>query len=98
MSYNVVMYQITIAIKGKVKSILSHHPKKLMKFRNQQTTPEKISKNNYMKHIVHNFSSCQLSEVEYKALSYGLDYHIPSKTNDNVINTDFIKVLSKHNI
>ena len=43
-SYNVVMHQITIAIKSKVKSILSHHPNKLLKFRNRQTATEKISK------------------------------------------------------
>ena len=41
------------------------------------------------KHAVQNFSSYQLSEEEYKALSYGLHYHIPSKTNNNVINTEF---------
>ena len=44
-----------------------------------------------MKHTVHNFSSYQLSEEEYKALSYGLDYHIPSQANNNVINTEFEK-------
>ena len=40
-----------------------------------------------MKHIVHNFSSYQLYEDEYKALSYELDYHVPSKTNNDVIDT-----------
>ena len=45
----------------------------------------------YMKHTVHNFSSYQLSEEEYKALSHGLDYQLPSKTNSSVIKTEFKK-------
>ena len=84
--YNAVFHQINIAIKSKVKSISRRHQKKLIKFRNRQTKTEKISKNNYMEHTVYNLSSYQLSEEEYKALLYGLDYHVPSKTN-NVINT-----------
>ena len=80
-----------LAIKSKVKSISRHHQEKLIKFRNRQTTPEKISENKYIKHTVHNFSSYQLSEEEYKTLSYELDYHVPSKTNKNVINTEFKK-------
>ena len=85
---NAVIHQVKIAIKSKVKSISRRHQKKLIKFRNQQTVPEKNSENNYMKHTVHNFSSYQLSEEEYKALSYGLNYHVPSKSNNNVINTE----------
>ena len=52
---------------------------------------EKISENKYIKRNVHNCSSYYLSEEEYKALSYRLDYHVLSKTNDNVINTEFEK-------
>ena len=74
-----------------VKSISKRHRKKLIKFRNRQTTPKKISENSYMKHTVHSFSSYHLSEEEYNALSYGLDYHVPSKANNNVINTEFEK-------
>ena len=44
-----------------------------------------------MKHIVHNFSSCNLSQVEINALSYGLDHRIL-----NNINTDtHIKIKTK---
>ena len=71
-------------IKSKVKSISRRHQKKLTKFRNRQTIPEKISESNYMKHAVHNVPSYQLSEEETIVLSYGLDYHIPSKTNSNI--------------
>ena len=70
--YNAVIHQVNIAIKSKVKSISRRHQKKLIKFRNRQTTPEKISENKYMKkHTVHNFSLYQLSEEEYKALYMG---------------------------
>ena len=34
-----------------------------------------------MKHIVHNFSSYNLLQVEINVLSYGLDHHIASKIN-----------------
>ena len=46
-----------------------------------------------MKHAVHNFSSYHLHEGEYKALLYGLDYRIPSKTVMSLIRNlkSFIK-------
>ena len=34
-------------------------------------------------------SSYQLFNDEYKALSFGLDHHIPSKTDSNLIYTEF---------
>ena len=34
-------------------------------------------------------SSYQLTHNEGRALSYGLDHHIPSKTNPNLIYTEF---------
>ena len=86
-----VIHQVNIAIKSKVKYIWRRHQKKLINFRNRQTTEEKFSENKNMKHNVHNFFSYQLSEEEYKVLSYGLDYHVSSKTKNNVINTEFEK-------
>ena len=44
-----------------------------------------------MKHTANNFSTYQLSEEEYKTLSYRLGYHVPSKTTNNVLNTEFEK-------
>ena len=55
--YNAVIHQVNIAIKSMIKSISRRHQKKLIKSRNRQTTPEKISENKYMKHTIHNFSS-----------------------------------------
>ena len=39
--------------------------------------------------IIHNFSSYVLTAVEKYALSFGLDHHIPSKPNINMIKTEF---------
>ena len=41
------------------------------------------------KEVVHNFSSYKLSKEEHEALSYSLDYHIPSKVTRNSLNTEF---------
>ena len=41
-----------------------------------------------MKHIVHNVSSYNLSQVEINALPCGLDHHIPTNINRNAITTE----------
>ena len=38
---------------------------------------------------MHNFSSYELLHKEMKALSYGLDHHIPSKINTTQLQTEF---------
>ena len=43
----------------------------------------------FNKHIIHNYSTYSLSNEQYIALSYGLDTHIPSRTNANMIYTEF---------
>ena len=40
------------------------------------------------KHLVHNCSTYSLSNEQYILLSYGLDAHIPSRTNANMIYTE----------
>ena len=32
--------------------------------------------------------TCILTEDEYKALAFGLDYHIPIRTNKNITDTE----------
>ena len=41
------------------------------------------------KEIACNFSSYKLSKEEYEALSYSLDYYIPSQVTGNSRNTEF---------
>ena len=43
----------------------------------------------YIKHTVHNFSIYALPDEEYKALSYGLDHHIPTPCNYNAVEPEF---------
>ena len=42
-----------------------------------------------IKHTFHNFFSYVLSDEDYKALSYGLDHHIPTSSNYNTVETEF---------
>ena len=41
------------------------------------------------KQIVHNYSTYSLSNEKYIASSYSLDTHNPSRTNANMIYTEF---------
>ena len=60
------------------------------KFRGRQHKQEQpYAEMKFNKHIVHNYSTYSLSNEQYIALSYGLDTHIPSRTNANMIYTEF---------
>ena len=88
--YRTVLHQINKATKGRTKSILARHDKKLKILRQRQHHNEESDYcKNYFKYTVCNMSSYQLSHDEYKALSFGLDHHIPSKTDSNLIYTGF---------
>ena len=43
----------------------------------------------YIKHTVGNMSSYVLSDEEQLALTFGLDQHVPVKSDTNLINTEF---------
>ena len=43
----------------------------------------------FNKHILHNYSTHSLSNEYFFALSCGSDIHIPSRTNANMIYTEF---------
>ena len=78
--YITLLHQINKAIKGEIKTVSARHLKKLEKLhlRQNNVSPRK---NNliYLKHTICNMSSYQLTHEEERALSYGLDHHIPSK-------------------
>ena len=59
-----------------------------MSVRQNNVSPRK---NNlvYLKHTICNISSYQLTYEEERPLSYGLDHHIPAKTDPNLIYTEF---------
>ena len=79
--------KFSFAVKSRQKAILKRHEKKLIKFRKNQSIAPQNHKPSFAKCIVHNFSSYDLSDAEITALSYGLDTHIPKKTNSNTIAT-----------
>ena len=45
----------------------------MIKFRKQQHIYKGNTNTHFLKDVVHNFSSCNLSENENKALSFGFD-------------------------
>ena len=90
--FNALLQQFNIAIKSRQKSIICRHQKKLFILRTKQK--QRLSdvnhiRDEYMKGIVHNYSSYVLSKDEEIALSYGLKNHIPTKTSRIAINTEF---------
>ena len=85
-----LIYQINTAVSSRLVPISVRHQKKIEKFwgrqhKKEQPHPEmKINK-----HIVHNYSIHSLSNERDIVLSYSLDTHIPSRTNANMIYTEF---------
>ena len=88
--YITILHQINKAIKSKIKAVSARRLKKLEKLRLRQNNVSP-RKNNlvYLKHTICNISSYHLTHEEERALSYGLDHHIPSKTDPNLIYTEF---------
>ena len=57
--------------------------------REQQTRSVQNHPTTYFKHTICNMSFYELSPKEYIALSFGLVHHIPSKTDANLIYSEF---------
>ena len=90
MFYNCIIHEINIATKSKFQEVLERQLKKLDKIRGKKTVLGNGTRlSMYIKDTVHNFSSCGLSDKEYKTLSYGLDHHIPPSSNYNAVETEF---------
>ena len=90
--YNTLLHQINIAVKSKVKAITSRHTKKLINLRDKRSDYNNKFNNytcTFIKATVHNMSSYNLTQEEYDALAFGLDHHIPTRTNKNIIDTEF---------
>ena len=89
--YSTILHQINKAIKSKETAISTRHTKKINKLRQrqQQIRSAQNHSTTYLKHTVCNMSSYELSDEECTALSFGLDDHIPSKTDAYLIYTEF---------
>ena len=88
--YITILHQISKAIKSKIKVVSACRLKKLEKLhlRQNNVSPRK---NNlvYLIHAICNMSSYHITHEEERALSYGLDHHIPSKADPNLIYTEY---------
>ena len=84
-----LIHEIHHLIKNRYKTIKSRHEKKFQKFWTAQKKENKVSKPVLLKSIVHNFSSNNLTQEQYEALSHDLDHHIPTNINKNDIKIEF---------
>jgi len=85
--YQAVLHRINMAVRRRAISISKRHNNKLARLCRKQHQNDQADR--YVKQTVTNLSSYQLTEKEKKALSFGLDHHIPSKKNKMAIQTEF---------
>ena len=86
--YSTILHQINKAINSKEKAISTKKINRLRQ-RQQQIRLAQNHSTTYLKHTVCNMSSYELFDEECTALFFGLDQHIPSKTDANLIYTEF---------
>ena len=88
--YSSLIYQINGAVSSRRVAISVRHKNKIENFRGRQQKQEQpYAEMKINKHIIHKYSTYSLSNEQYIALSYGLDTHIPSRTNANMVYTEF---------
>ena len=87
--YNCLIHQINIASKSKLKAITKRYLRKLDKFRRRTSSPinEDVTCSR-IRNTIHNFSNYSFTNEEYKALPFGLDYHIPNQSSYNTTETE----------
>ena len=86
--YSTILHQINKAINSNEKAISTKKINRLRQ-RQQQIRLAQNHSTTYLKHTVCNMSSYELFDEECTALFFGLDQHIPSKTDANLIYTEF---------
>ena len=88
--YYSLLHRINVAVKSRVKAITTRHLNKLTNLRNKRSTYSSNSNHiSFIKNTVYNMSFYTLTEDEYNTLAFGLDQHIPTRTNKNIIDTEF---------
>ena len=69
---------------------MTRHLNELSNLRSKKSTYSKnVSHTPFIKDTVYNMSSYPPTEDEYNTLAFGLDHHIPAKTNKNITDTEF---------
>ena len=89
--YNALLHQVNVAVKSRIKVVKLRHEKKILNLKLKQETTNYVDerKRSYAKYTVHNFSSYVLPNEKYTGFSFGLDYHIPTKSKDVAIEVEF---------
>ena len=81
--YNTLLHRVNVAVKSRVKAITTRHLNKLSNLRNKRSTYSSNSNHiSFIKNTICNMSAYLLTEDEYNALAFGLDQHIPTRTNN----------------
>ena len=76
--YCSLIYQTNIAVSSGRVTISVRHKKKVEILRGRKYEQEQpYAETKFDKHIVHNYSIYSLSNEQYIALAYGLDFQIP---------------------
>ena len=88
-TFEAVKHKIYVMIKSRQKAVQKRHDKKLCHLRSQKREKEPDSTKIYLKNTVRNLSSYSLTDIEEKALSYGLDQQVPIKPNQKALETEF---------
>ena len=79
--YNILLHQIYLAVKSRVKAITTRHLNKLRSLCNKISTYSKnVNRTSFIKSTVY----YTLTEGEYSALAFVPDHHIPARTNKNI--------------
>ena len=88
--YSTLLHQMNIAVKNESRAITFRHKSKLLNLRKKQKQHQQHDTLPlYVKKTVCNMSPYVLSGEEKLALSFGLDQHVPVKSDNNLINTEF---------
>ncbi len=93
--YHAMLYKLHSAIPVRRSAIAWRQDKKLSKLCHSKKEETNITEENYLQHTVKNVSIYQLTEIERKVLSYGLDQHIPKQAIKQFLNPNsscFIRI------
>ena len=88
--YNTLLHRINVAATIRVKPKATRYLNSSSNLRNNRSIYNSNSNHiSYLKNTVCNMLSYPLTEDEYNALAFGLDQHIPTRTNNSIIDTEF---------
>ena len=86
---NAVICKLNIITKIRSKAVKKRQDQKLSKLRRKYDCSSINDVCKFIESTVHNFSLFLLTREEQVALAFGLEQHIPTSTNKNLIYTEF---------